>query len=295
MKPIFLSPDEKAALKKELEDAIDKGCLVDGSFSFSKKYTTKVNDQPKVKLFYTPGAYVKMLKLLQHFSSEVGWHGLIRRLSPNEFLVYDILMFKQKATATTVTTDDEEYVNFLIGLTEDESNNMLLYGHSHVNMATTPSAVDVNYQKNIISSLNGKGFYLFQIWNKNLASTSILYDFENGILYEDKDIEIEILDDEGFSVSEFIKKADEMVAKVTYGGSTKSSYVYPAATTTTASAKKTASKTETKKKPEVANVQGRLIEEDDDNYGNSYGYYQDGVWYYESGYYCNGRFYAYED
>jgi hypothetical protein len=293
MKPIFLTPEEKIELKKELEASIDKGLLVDGSFSFSKKYTRKSETQNKIKVYYTSGAYVKMLKLLQNFSSEVGWHGLIRRLSPSEFLIYDILMFKQTVTGSTVNTDDEEYVKFMMNLTEEQANNMYFYGHSHVNMATTPSTVDINYQKNIVSSLNGKGFYLFQIWNKSLASTSILYDFESGLLYEDKDIEMDILDDEGFSVTEFIKESEAMVIKQTYSTSKPATAAYKPAATAKSAPSATA-KSSKKKADNVVAVQDRLIVDEDDNGDDYYGLNPNNIQYFPGGYVYNGIYYSYE-
>lgn len=294
MKPIFLTPEEKIELKKELEASIDKGLLVDGSFSFSKKYTRKSETQNKVKVYYTSGAYVKMLKLLQNFSSEVGWHGLIRRLSPSEFLIYDILMFKQTVTGSTVNTDDEEYVKFMMNLTEEQANNMYFYGHSHVNMTTTPSTVDINYQKNIVSSLNGKGFYLFQIWNKSLASTSILYDFESGLLYEDKDIEMDILDDEGFSVTEFIKESETMVIKHTYSTPKAAAATYKPAATAKSAPSATA-KSSKKKAENVVAVQDRLIVDEDDNGDDYFGLNPNQIQYYPGGYVYNGIYYSYEE
>ena len=230
MKPIFLTPAAKADLKKELEAAIERGCLFDGSFSFQKKYTCANKDQ-KITIYYTSSAFCKMYYLIESFKSEIGWHGLIKKLSDTEFLIYDILVFKQNVTGSTVTPDEEDYTKFLMSLSDEEAAHMHMHGHSHVNMGVTPSSVDTNFQRDIVATMNNKGFYLFQIWNKSLEVTSILYDFDAGVMYEKKDIEVDILDDDGISVASFVQKAEKLVhdttpRRVTSSQSSSSGYNY---------------------------------------------------------------------
>ena len=47
----------------------------------------------------------------------------------------------------------------------------LYAGHSHVNMGTSPSSVDLNHQEEILRMLGDNDFYIFMIWNKSFAST----------------------------------------------------------------------------------------------------------------------------
>lgn len=281
MKPIFLTKEDKEALKKELEAAIENGCLVDGSFSFQKKYQCTEKDK-KMTIYYTSSAYCKMWYLIQYFKSEIGWHGLIKRLSENEFLVYDILVFKQNVTGSTVTPDAEDYTRFLMDLTDDEAENMHMHGHSHVNMGVTPSSVDLNYQRDLIATMNNKGFYLFQIWNKSMDVTSTLYDFETGILYEKKDILVDVVDDDAHTISSFVKNAETLVVDTSpkynttpnysqyrYGGYQRETYSRSAEkpveekTTKKTSSKKTNENVSPYSGSYGSNWQNRIYEDDD--------------------------------
>lgn len=271
MKPIFLTDEEKIALKKEMEEAIEKGCLIDGSFTFSRKYVRKNEDKVTATIYFTPGAYLKMKTLIEKFSSEVAWHGLIRRLGQTEWIIYDLLVFKQNVTGATVTTDDESYVKFLMDLPEEDANHMHMHGHSHVNMGVTPSSTDIAYQQDVLSNLNGKGFYLFQIWNKSMKSTSLLYDFENGVMYENKDIVIDIVDDAGFSLSDFIVNSEKLV-------------INKATTFTTPAIATPAQKTS------VKSAKNRIKDDEPDIFTDP----DSGIQYFRTGYTYDGKFYRYD-
>ncbi len=216
MKPIFLKDDEKQKLIQEFTEALNKQSMLDGEFSFNRKYTMKNEEKVRALIVFTASAFTKMMMLVQSFDSEVAWHYLTRRgTDPATFEVYDVLVYPQVVTGATVNTDDESYTKFMMDLTDEQAEFMHGQGHSHVNMATSPSSVDKQHQYSIIQTMGGQGFYLFQIWNKRLESTSILYDFDNNVLYEDKDIDVDIVDEDGLPISWFISDAKDHVVKKT--------------------------------------------------------------------------------
>lgn len=198
MKPIYLTPEDKEEMMSEFQQQLNKTSLFNGEFNFTRKYYFDPKTAgPKARILYTPMAYVKMLKLIQEFASEIAWHGLVMRgEDEGDFIVYDIITHEQTVTGSTVTTDDEQFRKFYEGLTDDEAEHLFMQAHSHVNFSTTPSAVDLDHQAKIVQQMAGrknKGFQIFQIWNKSLKHNSYIYDFANNIFYEDKDIIVDIL------------------------------------------------------------------------------------------------------
>ena len=252
MKPIFLTDEDKEAMLQEFSSKLNNIHLFDGSFSYTKQYyfDTKAAQIPKARILYTPTAYVKMVKLIQEFASEIAWHGLvIRGEDEGDFIVYDILTHEQTVTGSTVTTEDEQYARFMESLTDEQAENMFMQAHSHVNMATNPSSVDIAHQAKIVSLMSTrktKKFQIFQIWNKQLKCTSMIYDFANNIYYEDKDIIVDILFDykSDFLATNFVNNAKKLVTVRSYTtqGKTGTSY-------NTGVAKKEEKKEEKKEKP----------------------------------------------
>lgn len=225
MKPIFITEEQKEQLVREFAEHV-KSSMFNGEYSFCKAYTYDDKTKRKAKIIYTADAYVKTLSLLAKFDTEVAWHILVRRGdAENEFIVYDVLVYPQKVTGSTVNTNDDEYTQFMIDLTDNEADNLRGQCHSHVNMAVSPSGVDTAHQEKLLQMLNDQGFYLFQIWNKKLDVNSYLYDYDNNIMYEPKDVDIDIMDQNEFLMTDFINEAKDEVKQVY-------TYTYPAATKT---------------------------------------------------------------
>lgn len=212
MKHIFLNEEDKKSLLEDISRQLDNTGMFEGNLAINKVMPTIKGDGAYI--LYTPEAYAKMIRLMFAFDSEVAWHCLVRRTDePGEFLIYDILVYDQVVTGVTVNTDDKGYYDFLVSLTDEEAEFMHGQCHSHVNMSTSPSSTDKNHQNEIVQAMGRKGFYVFQIWNKKLEHTSMIYDFDNNIYYEDKDIGVEVLDEMWGTVESFISEAMKHVKK----------------------------------------------------------------------------------
>ena len=81
------------------------------------------------KLGFSRLAWNKQAALVNKYSTEVGWYG-IGRVEGHLILVEDIYVPEQKVHATRVE------------LAPEVVPNNVLWGHSHVNMACTPSSQD---------------------------------------------------------------------------------------------------------------------------------------------------------
>lgn len=213
-KPIKLTEKLKNQAVKEFETALSKMKLSDGKVNYTKGFVYKEKEHAKV--LFTPMAYAKMVSVLMAFDSEVAWHGVGCRIDKKTFLISDILVYPQTVTGTTVEMDVEKYSDWLMNNDDDERfDNIVMQGHSHVKMSTSPSATDCKHQEDILSQLKDDMFYIFMIWNKRLEHTTKIFDLENNIMYEDDEI------DYGFSgedcdIDEFVDEAKEIVVERKY-------------------------------------------------------------------------------
>lgn len=221
MKPIYLNEETKTKLFEkfagEFMKHLNQGCFEGkSSFTFTADLGTKAKN--KIKIVYTPEAYLKMMKLVASFDSEVSWFGLVDRKSPTEFYVYDVLVCKQQVSGAKVDTKDEDMVEFICSLTDEQSDHMHFQAHSHVNFDTFASGTDLQNQEDILGNMPGhEGFYIFQIWNKKGDINTYLYDLDNNVFYDRNDVEVKI---DGLDA--FIDSATKLVEKKTYG-----CYYYP--------------------------------------------------------------------
>lgn len=274
-RPIKFTEKLLEEVKKEFAAHLSTTKMFDGKVSFSKEYVWKGDD--KATIVFTPTAYLKMFRLIQEFSDEVAWHGVAKRSEEDEstFFITDILVYPQEVTGATVNTDQVKYQTWLMELPDEVFNNLRMQGHSHVNMAPSPSSVDTTHQEAILGQLEDSMFYIFMIWNKSLKHNIKIFDLKNNTLYEDEDIVVKFpTDDESFD--DFIKESKELVKKkstYSYGGG---GYGYAYQKTS----KPTQKKEEKKEESKVGSGwKGRGRSARDDYYKTGYEYYDDYNYY----------------
>lgn len=224
-----------AALEKTSKDAKFDG-KVKFDFDFAKV-------EEKAILYFTETAWMKMQYLIAVFGSECAWHGVVERHGEDksEFIVKDILVYPQQVTGATVTTDQKEYEDWMNDLDDETFNALKFHGHSHVNMGVTPSSVDNEHQRGIVSQLNDSQFYIFGIFNKSGNRWLKIFDMKRNIVFEKDDIEVKILMD-GSRCFDLMEEADEKITTKTavytagsYGYGNYGGYQGSAATSTAAS------------------------------------------------------------
>ena len=214
MKPIVMTEEAEAKIlnsffekfKKEWENF--KRNMNETKFSFSADIVQPAKE--KITILYTPQAYIRMMMLVDYFDSEVAWYGLVDKIDDKLYRVYDVKLCKQYVTGGKVDTEDEDTLAFFDSLTDEEIEHMHFQAHSHVKMSTQASGVDLQNQADVIQNMGKSGFYIFQIWNKNGDINTYLYDLDNNMFYDKKDVEIEI-EDGTKTISNFLDDADELV------------------------------------------------------------------------------------
>ena len=171
--------------KVMLELTSKKGLPERINMDVNPSVTLKENE--KAEVCFENEAFKKMKALISTCDKEIGWYGIVKRTSERKFVVKDILMFPQTVTGSTVQTDDEEFISWESGLSDEEFTGKTFYGHSHVNMGVSPSGTDLEFQDNLLQNVTD--FYIFGIFNKKNDHWLNIYDVKNNILYENKDIE----------------------------------------------------------------------------------------------------------
>lgn len=172
-------------MEKIKQDLIQKKGVPD-KIDYTLNPSITLTDDQKVEVIFENEASKKMDALIDEAKKEIGWYATVERESEKRFIVKDIVLFPQTVTGATVTTDDAEYQNWMDSLDDETFNSLRFYGHSHVNMGCYPSGVDTTHFSNMLQNLND--FYIFGIFNKRGEYWMNIYDVENNILYEDKDI-----------------------------------------------------------------------------------------------------------
>lgn len=190
-----------------------------GSVKIDGKKITLTSDveveNRKAKILFSPLAYEKQHALIDHCTKEVGWHGFVKRSEEDDhvFVIEDIVVYPQEVTGTTITPDQEEYEKWRDALDDEHFNSCLYHGHSHVNMATSPSGTDTKYQHDVLDGLTKDQFLVFMIWNKKGEHWAQIYDKRHNCIYQNADIDVGVT---GCDMEAFLKEADGLVREYKY-------------------------------------------------------------------------------
>jgi len=260
MKPISVTSAEKQALIDNFTQFLKTFKSDNGRVNYNVILPTLAKERPKV--CFTTTAFAKMKLLVADTDSEIGWHGTVYREDSN-FLISDIILYPQVISAATVTTDDTEYSNWLAAQPDEIFNLIRFQGHSHVRMGVVPSSVDTNYYNNILGTLRADDYYIFAILNKAGDMTIMIYDYSQNTLFETADIDIEVVDDSGVLVRDWVAANTKAYTK---------KYTYQAPVTTLANYGSGYST-----KGSEYTYHGAYNIDDDDIPGNKSGYYMDNL------------------
>lgn len=142
---------------------------------------TKQIKEPTI--YITPNAYLKMRKLVDATSSEIGWYGTVTEYPGLErvYLIDDIIVYPQTVTGATCEQDESKMFEFEMSLTTEQVNKKRFQGHSHVNMGVTPSGVDEAFYQDLLTQVTD--YFIIAITNKRNEYTVRFYDIQNNILY----------------------------------------------------------------------------------------------------------------
>lgn len=144
-------------------------------------FQTKVEFFGQSRIFITPKALNDMTIMVDECDTEIGWMGMVDRIDYT-FIIRNVFLTKQEVSAASVDLDKADFADKLIGMEIDDMNRIRFWGHSHVNMGTTPSGTDVNELKEFVQ--DGAEYFISGIFNKSgQASFTLLFD--NGLKISD--------------------------------------------------------------------------------------------------------------
>lgn len=219
MRPINFTKEAKKllfeAFKKQFDKEIESFDEKMNESKINLSFDCNMTNKEKITIMYTPQAYLRMKALVDNYDTEVGWYGLVEKISNTLYRVYDVKVCRQYVNGGKVDTEDEDTLEFFDSLTDDEAEHMHFQAHSHVQMSTDPSGVDLQNQADVVRNMGKGGFYIFQIWNKKDDINTYLYDLDANMLYNRKDIEIDIEDSDGL-LSSFIDSTKDLVLRKAY-------------------------------------------------------------------------------
>lgn len=138
------------------------------------------------KLYINKIAIDKMLEYIDQSNLEIGWLGSAERVN-DAYQITDVFLFKQEVHATTTEITTEGLSEFAMELMQQENgveiwNNMRVWGHSHVNMSTSPSSQDDKQMDLFLE--NSNDFFIRIIANKKEEFRIDIWDFAVGVIYE---------------------------------------------------------------------------------------------------------------
>lgn len=159
-------------------------------------------------IFLSPAAYSKMCQYIGRVGLEISWLGSVRELENNCYFIEDVHLFKQTVSAATTDIDEAGLNEFFAELLTRENgmelaNKIRFWGHSHVNMATNPSGVDIDTMRQfgeqghpwMIAGIGNKqGSLKFDIWyyQKGIKVTDVGWDIYYPLAVSDDEIKADI-------------------------------------------------------------------------------------------------------
>lgn len=206
-KPIRIGKDDAEKILAELRRQL----LGERSYGNVKIERSFGGTKERAKLIFTSTAWVKMQALVSAFATEVQWHGIVTRIEKNAWRIEDILNFPHTVSEATVVSDLTEYEAWEDSLDAETASKIRFHGHSHVNMAVTPSSVDLTVRDKRVSIMPEPSddfdpYYIYMILNKRGEWSCSVYDITNNTLYETADIDIDVETADG-SIESFVAEA----------------------------------------------------------------------------------------
>lgn len=150
--------------------------------STTQLYEWDFPDAPCV--FYTEEVDAAIRYLVDNVATEVGWLGLVETLDDGNYLVTDLYVPEQTVSGTETDIDAETLCALAMEIEQagKESEKLLYWGHSHVNMDVGPSSQDEIQIEEFLD--NGCQIFIRGIYNKRGASKVDVYDVENNCIHQ---------------------------------------------------------------------------------------------------------------
>lgn len=148
-------------------------------------------------------AYQKMMCYTNSVKTEIGWLGTATR-DGKDFLIHDSFLLTQEVHGTTAELTTEGISSLIyeeLSVRDDFEfilDNMKVWGHSHNVMGVTPSGQDEKQME--IFEDGGYDFIIRLITNHKGEIGVTIYDYENGLIYENMSWDIKFSEEIGTQI-----------------------------------------------------------------------------------------------
>lgn len=152
--------------------------------------------EPKVEfvgkiphIFVSKAAYDRMRCYVELADKEIGWLGSVKSIDNGDFLIEEVFLFRQQVSASETEISSAgiaEVANRLITTRQDGEDvcaRLQFWGHSHVNMGTSPSYPDEAQLQQLRSS--DLPWFIRGILNKNGRMEFTIFFYERGVKITD--------------------------------------------------------------------------------------------------------------
>ena len=139
--------------------------------------------EPPIVLF-TLDAELTVRHLVREMSVEIAWFGLVRYEEDlNAYVIYKILVPEQEVTAATVDITANAIAQLTGEILDagDDPSHLRYHGHSHVNMAASPSGTD---QEHLSDYLEHADWFIREIRNKKGDYKLDVFDKRQGVVFQ---------------------------------------------------------------------------------------------------------------
>lgn len=140
----------------------------------------KKTHQPEVR--YTSDVMQMIDYIISKSPKEVGWLGLVET-KPYGYLITDLYVPEQTVSGTETDISEDAMANLAIEILDADLDptKLLYWGHSHVNMAVSPSHQD---ETQIASFIENCSLFIRGIYNKQGESKVDVYDKDNNVVHQ---------------------------------------------------------------------------------------------------------------
>lgn len=171
-------------------------------------------------LYISNTAYLKMQEYIKQSDKEIGWLGGCTR-QDNDYYLYDVYLFNQEVNHTTCEITEEGLNNFAMELMKQKNgieiwNSLSFWGHSHVNMGTSPSAQDDSQLQFFLKNMS-EGFFIRYIGNKKNEINIKIVDLDKNVIITGIDTKIVMKQEEIDKINTLesqIKELEKQISQI---------------------------------------------------------------------------------
>lgn len=153
---------------------------------FKSSQETKVSYTKTPEVQITDNVLMKMKAYTNASNNEIAWLLCVKPIDESTYRIFDAILFEQEVTCTTADITEESLTAFASEILKKPDgvevwNSIAGWGHSHVNMNTSPSGTDNRQMEEFEAT--GMPYAIRIITNQKGDINIDLFNYKTGIIY----------------------------------------------------------------------------------------------------------------